>query len=106
MIWIKTVLESIFIILVPISGYHNNFQALAQRELVLDLEIDVWMNVTTYIHAYVDAFDVEIILQSCLGPLSLHNTVLPKHTLFKVLYFILAKFKNYTLFLLFFSQIL
>ena len=24
--------------------------------------------------------------------------VLPKHTLFKVLYFILAKFKNYTLY--------
>ena len=33
-------------------------------------------------------------------------TVLPKHTLFKVLYFILAKCKNYTLFILFFSQIL
>ena len=32
--------------------------------------------------------------------------VLPKHTLFKVLYFILAKFKNHTLFILFFSQIL
>ena len=29
--------------------------------------------------------------------------MLPKHTLFKVLYFILAKFKNYTLFILFFS---
>ena len=29
------------------------------------------------------------------------GTVLPKHTLFKVLYFILAKFKNYTLFILF-----
>ena len=28
-------------------------------------------------------------------------SVLPKHTLFKVLYFILAKFKNYTLFILF-----
>ena len=27
--------------------------------------------------------------------------VLPKQTLFKVLYFILAKFKNYTLFILF-----
>ena len=27
--------------------------------------------------------------------------VLPKHTLFKVLYFILAKCKNYTLFILF-----
>ena len=51
--------------MVPISSYHNNFQALAQRELVPDLEIDVWMNVTTYMHAYVDAFDVKIILQSC-----------------------------------------
>ena len=28
-------------------------------------------------------------------------SVVPKHTLFKVLYFILAKFKNYTLFILF-----
>ena len=34
------------------------------------------------------------------------NSVLPKHTLFKVLYFILAKLKNYTLFILYFSQIL
>ena len=34
------------------------------------------------------------------------NAVLPKHTLFKVLYFIFAKCKNYTLFILFFSQIL
>ena len=35
-------------------------------------------------------------------------SVLPKHTLFKVLYFILAKLKNYTksLFILYFSQIL
>ena len=32
--------------------------------------------------------------------------VLPKHTLFKVLYFILSKFKIYTLFIPFFSQIL
>ena len=31
-------------------------------------------------------------------------SVLPKHTLF--IYFILAKFKNYTLFILYFSQIL
>ena len=30
------------------------------------------------------------------------NAVLPKHTLFKVLYSILTKFKNYTLFILFF----
>ena len=62
MIWIKTVRESIFKILVPNISYHNNFQALAQRELVLDIEIDVWMNVTTYMHPYVDAFDVKIIL--------------------------------------------
>ena len=34
------------------------------------------------------------------------RAVPPKHTLFKVSYFILAKFKNYTLFTLFFSQIL
>ena len=33
-------------------------------------------------------------------------SVVPKHTLFKVLYFILAKFKNYNLFINFFSQIL
>ena len=38
--------------------------------------------------------------------LYLENAVLPKHTLLKVLYFILAKFKNYTLFILYFSQIL
>ena len=31
--------------------------------------------------------------------------VLPKHTLNKVLYFILAKLKDYTLFILYFSQI-
>ena len=62
MIWIKTVRESIFIILVPISSNHNNFQALAQRELVPHLGIDVWMNVTTYMLAYVDAFDIKIIL--------------------------------------------
>ena len=37
---------------------------------------------------------------------SLWLSVLPKHTLFKVLFFILAKFKNYTLFILYFSQIL
>ena len=61
MVWIKTVRESIFMILVPISSY-DNIQALAQRELVPDLEVDVWMNVTTYMHAYVDAFDVKIIL--------------------------------------------
>ena len=62
MISIKTVRETIFIILVPIISYHNNIQALARRELVPDLEIDVWMNVTTYMHAYVDAFCVKIIL--------------------------------------------
>ena len=62
MIWIKTVRESIFIILVPISSSHNNIQALVQRELVPDLEMDVWMNVTTYMHAHVDAFDVKFIL--------------------------------------------
>ena len=35
-----------------------------------------------------------------------HCVVLSKHTLFKVLYFILANFKNHTLFILFFNQIL
>ena len=30
------------------------------------------------------------------------HSVLPKHTLFKVLFFILAKLKNYTLFILYF----
>ena len=29
------------------------------------------------------------------------TSVLPKHTSFKVVYFVLAKFKNYTLFILF-----
>ena len=32
---------------------------------------------------------------------SKESSVLPKHTLFKVLYFILVKFKNNTLFILF-----
>ena len=40
------------------------------------------------------------------GFTTLATTVLPKHTLFKVLYFILAKFKNYTLYILYFNQIL
>ena len=34
------------------------------------------------------------------------RSVWPKHTLSKVLYFILAKLKNYTLFILYFSKIL
>ena len=32
--------------------------------------------------------------------------VLPKHTLFKVLYFVLAEFKNYTLLIFFFNHII
>ena len=36
----------------------------------------------------------------------LYIPVLPKYTLFKVLYFILAKFKNYTLFICFQSNTL
>ena len=35
---------------------------------------------------------------------AIYCAVLPKRTLFKVLYFIFAKFKNYTLFILFFQS--
>ena len=38
------------------------------------------------------------------GSSNQHRSVLPKHTLLKVFYFILAKFKNYTLFILFFKS--
>ena len=43
-------------------------------------------------------------MELCIGAISifcLQLAVLPKHTLFKVLYFILAKSKNYTVFILF-----
>ena len=47
-----------------------------------------------------------LISTSFLRGIAVTPAVLPKHTLFKVLYFILEKLKNYTLFILIFSQIL